>query len=74
LIFALTSTTDAVRRNTAQPFKLQDQNFVLKSYKTTFFRTETEVIGLIFALTSTTDAVRRNTAQPFKLQDQNFVL
>ena len=24
LIFALTSTTDGVRRNTAQPFRLQD--------------------------------------------------
>ena len=29
LIFALTSTTDGIRRNTAQPFRLQDKNFDL---------------------------------------------
>ena len=29
LIFALTSTTDGIRRNTAQPFRLQDKNLVL---------------------------------------------
>ena len=70
MIFALTSTTDGVRRNTEQPFRLHDYQlrFVRK-----LFRTKTLVIGLIFALTSTTDGIRRNTAQPFRLQDKNFV-
>ena len=64
LNFALTSTTDNVRRNTAQPFRLHDYKlrFVRK-----LFRTKTLVIGLIFAFTSTTDGIRRNTAQPFRL-------
>ena len=71
LIFALTTTIDGVRRNTAQPLGLHDYElrFVRK-----LFRTKTLVIGLIFALTSTTDGIRRNTAQPFRLQDKNFVL
>ena len=32
-IFALTSTTDSIRRNTTQPIRLQDKTFVWESFK-----------------------------------------
>jgi hypothetical protein len=41
LIFALTSTTDGVRRNTAQPFGLQEKTLFCKVLKRNFFPIKT---------------------------------